>query len=102
LEQQNQNTQVADSTSRVGSASTVRDDNRNPSTTKRGPGRRHKQGATKDTPIKSKGAPRGFVLHTNAAKRQRRDDIKARGGIRAYKRMLYTERDMLAKDGEAA
>ena len=60
--------------------------NKNPSTTKSGPGRFHQAGHKKASPIKSKGAPRGFVLHTNPEKRNRRDRIQALGGIRQFKK----------------
>jgi hypothetical protein len=56
------------------------------SATKSGPGRYHSAGCQKASPVKSAGAPRGFVLHTNAEKRNRRDRIKALGGIRQFKR----------------
>lgn len=57
-----------------------------PSTTKRGPGREHHSGHKKASPIKSKGAGIGFVQHTaSAAKRERRRVIAAIG-IRQYKR----------------
>jgi len=54
-------------------------DNTNPSTTKRGPGRFHKDGHKKNSPVASKGAPRGFVVHTNPEKNTRRMDKKIFG-----------------------
>jgi hypothetical protein len=68
--------------------------NENPSATKRGPGRYHSAGHSKATPTKSKGAPRGFVLHTaSPAKQQRRADVKAHGRRQAN-RMLRAMRVM--------
>jgi hypothetical protein len=64
-----------------------------PSATKRGPGRYHARGATKDSPIKSKGAPRGFVQHTNPEKAERRALI-AIHGRRKFLRMLKEHRAM--------
>lgn len=52
---------------------------RNPQSTKAGPGRRHVSGHQKSSPVPSKGAPLGFVQHTNAAKKNRRDSIAAIG-----------------------
>ena len=47
-----------------------------PTTTKSGPGRFHKSGHQKATPVKSHGAPAGFVIHkASNAKRNRRTVI---------------------------
>lgn len=67
--------------------------NKNPSTTKSGPGRFHLAGHKKSSPIASKGAPLGFVLHTNPAKKERRDLI-AIHGRRQFLRMLKEHRAM--------
>jgi hypothetical protein len=47
--------------------------NKNPSTTKAGPGRKHVAGHKKATPRKQKGAGVGFVQHTNGAKNATRN-----------------------------
>ena len=55
--------------------------------TKAGPGRRHVDGQPHGTGSKaSTGAPLGFVLHTNTAKRARRD-LVAKFGIRQVKKL---------------
>lgn len=66
----------------------VRDTNtsRQPSSTKRGPGRYHLDGCKKPSPAKSYGAGPDFVVHKNPAKNERRALIKACGGIRQFKR----------------
>jgi hypothetical protein len=58
---------------------------RNPSATKAGPGRRHKQGHQKASPIKSRGAPVGFVQHTNKPKNTRRAEFARMGRRQALK-----------------
>lgn len=59
------------------------------SATKSGPGRYHRQGEPKASPIKAKGAPRGFVLHqASQAKRNRKALIAMAGGIRGFKRQM--------------
>lgn len=45
---------------------------RNPSATKRGPGRRHKQGHKKASPFQQRGAGVGFVQHINPARAAKR------------------------------
>jgi len=57
---------------------------RQPSTTKRGPGRKHVPGHQKATPTPSKGAPFGFVQHTNPAKNAVRK-AKAASSPRQYR-----------------
>ena len=72
-----------------------------PSATKSGPGRYHSAGATKASPIKSKGAPRGFVLHAaSEAKRDRRAIVRA-VGVRQHKKDIRANR-LAALAGEAA
>ena len=62
-------------------------------TTKSGPGRFHKSGHQKATPIKQHGASFDFVLHkASNARSNRRAVIEAVGGIRQYKRRQYAER----------
>jgi hypothetical protein len=56
-----------------------------PSATKRGPGRKHHAGHKKAPPIKAKGAGVGFVQHTNEAANTRRK-AKAEFGARQYRR----------------
>ncbi len=68
--------------------------NRNPSATKSGPGRYHKSGHEKASPIKSKGAPRGFVLHSSTRTKLRGMNNKVR---KAIKRQM-TNRTALPKD----
>ncbi len=58
---------------------------RNPSTTKAGPGRRHVSGHKRATPVASKGAPMGFVQHTNPAKNALRKAKASFGGNRQYR-----------------
>ena len=59
-----------------------------PSTTKSGPGRFHKAGHQKATPIKSHGATAGFVIHAaSPAKRERRALVKALGRRQALKQI---------------
>jgi hypothetical protein len=58
---------------------------RRPSATKAGPGRHHKQGHQKDSPRPDKGAPRGFVQHTNERANARRA-VKAEVGARQYRK----------------
>ena len=71
-----------------------------PATTKSGPGRFHKSGHQKATPVKSHGAPAGFVIHkASNAKRNRRTVIEAVGGVRQYKRMVYAERGLVYTAG---
>ncbi len=60
-------------------------DNRNPSTTKRGPGRIHLNGHKRATPVKAKGAPIGFVQHTNPAKNALRKAKASFGSNRQYR-----------------
>lgn len=63
--------------------------NLNPHPTKKGPGRKHGHEVAHGTaPTPRRGAPAGFVLHTNPAKRQRREAIAAAGGIRQFKKQL--------------
>lgn len=62
-------------------------ENCNPSTTKSGPGRFHKEGHKKNSPIASKGAPRDFVMRTaDAARKLRRTNIKLAGSFRQFRR----------------
>lgn len=62
---------------------------RMPHPTKRGPGRRHKQGQPHGSkPIEAKGAPAGFVRHTNPEKNKRRKTIKMVGGIRQFNKAV--------------
>ena len=58
---------------------------RQPTTTKTGPGRRHSAGHKKASPIKSKGAPLGFVQHTNPQRAEERAAVKAMGRRQAIK-----------------
>lgn len=73
-------------------------DNRNPSTTKRGPGRIHLQGHKRATPVAAKGAPRGFVQHTNPAKNARRK-AKAASSPRQYRNAIKAARRMASDAG---
>ena len=57
---------------------------RHPQSTKSGPGRRHVPGHQKASPVAQKGAPMGFVQHTNPAKNARRA-AKAVLGARQYR-----------------
>jgi hypothetical protein len=66
---------------------------KNASATKAGPGRYHEDGATRNSPGKSKGAPKGFVQHTNPEKAQRRALI-AIHGRRKFLQMLKEHRAM--------
>jgi hypothetical protein len=59
--------------------------------TKRGPGRVHEQGLEKDKRIKAR-PPMGFVVHTNAARAERRAKVKDYGGIRRFKRLTQLHR----------
>ena len=53
---------------------------RNPHSTKRGPGRRHKDGQPHGTaPQQPKGAPEGFVQHTNPKRNAERKLVKSVG-----------------------
>ncbi len=74
-----------------------RSENASPSTTKCGPGRFHKAGHKKNSPIASKGAPRGFVVHTNPEKNARRRDKKIFGArqLRKQDALFRQEREML-------
>lgn len=68
--------------------------NRQPSSTKSGPGRFHKDGVKKLRKPKHGGAPFGFVQHTtDKARRDRRDTIK-KLGIRQFKRMTQNSRPL--------
>ena len=71
---------------------------RQPSTTKRGPGRRHVSGHKRATPIAAKGAPAGFVQHTNPAKNARRK-AKAASGARQYLKAVKAARRMAVESG---
>lgn len=75
-------------------SSNPKSENTTPSTTKRGPGRFHKDGHKKNSPIASKGAPRGFVAHTNPEKNARRKDKKIFGArqLRKQDRVFREER----------
>jgi hypothetical protein len=73
---------------------------RNPSTTKAGPGRRHVSGHKRATPVASKGAPMGFVQHTNPAKNARRA-AKAASSPRQYRKAVKAAR-RIATAAEAA
>ena len=75
-------------------------DNRNPSTTKRGPGRVHADGHKRATPVPSKGAPMGFVQHTNPAKNAVRK-AKAASSPRQYRKAVKAAR-RIATAAEAA
>lgn len=69
---------------------------RSPTTTKRGPGRRHTDGHQKATPIKQRGAPAGFVQHVaDPAKKLRRANVKALGRRQALKRAKAERREAL-------
>ena len=72
----------------------------NSTSTKRGPGRRHRDGHKRATPIASKGAPFGFVLHTNPAKNAVRK-AKAASGARQYRKAVKAAR-RIANRAEAA
>ena len=52
---------------------------------KSGPGRRHKDGTKTASPVQPKGAPFGFVQHTNPARRDRRELVANVGRRRALK-----------------
>lgn len=52
---------------------------REPSATKRGPGRYHQQGHEKASPVKKRGTPWGFVQHTDEANNARRKRKAAMG-----------------------
>lgn len=65
---------------------------RNPTATKSGPGRKHQQGAKRASPIKSKGAPFGFVQHTNPERAKRRATIKLMGRRQAIKAAKQAKR----------
>lgn len=71
--------------------------NLQPSTTKRGPGRIHTPGHKKATPVPSKGAPLGFVQHTNPRKNAVRK-AKALAGARQY-RMARKAAARIAAEG---
>lgn len=60
-----------------------------PTTTKSGPGRFHKSGHQKAaTPVKSHGAPAGFVIHAaSPEKRERRALVKVHGRRQALKQI---------------
>lgn len=74
---------------------------RNRTSTKAGPGRLHKAGHKKAKPVASKGAPAGFVQHTNPERNARRRAIRAMGGIRQWKLAANAHRDGLANMVEA-
>lgn len=74
----------------------------NPTSTKRGPGRKHCAGHQKDSPIVPKGAPRGFVQRENPERSgPRRAYIKAYG-IRQWKRSEAARRNFRAWQREMA
>jgi hypothetical protein len=73
---------------------------RQPNTTKAGPGRRHVSGHKKASPVPSKGAPQGFVQHTNPRKNAVRA-AKAASSPRQY-RMARKAARRIAASGEAA
>ncbi len=73
---------------------------RNPSTTKRGPGRRHVSGHKRATPVAPKGAPSGFVQHTNPRKNAVRK-AKAASSPRQYRKAVKAAR-RIANAAEAA
>lgn len=83
---------------------------RNPSATKRGPGRKHRAGHKKASPIKSRGAPLGFEQrYASPAKRKHRANVKALGRRQEKRQrradLLATERVVAAierRGGEAA
>ncbi len=66
-----------------------------PSSTKRGPGRYHVNGHKKAASPKPHGMGAGadFVVHKNPAKNERRAAIKACGGIRQFKRARQALRE---------
>ncbi len=71
-------------------------DQRNPSATKAGPGRRHVSGHKRAKPVPSKGAGVGFVLHqADAAKKLRRANVKALGRRQAIKAAKRERRESL-------
>lgn len=57
---------------------------KNPSATKAGPGRFHKQGHEKDSPLKNKGAPPGFLHRLSDDSRKTRREHIASMGRRQY------------------
>lgn len=58
---------------------------KNHTSTKRGPGRKHVDGHQKASPIKSRGAPLGFVKHfASMEKQERRNTMRAVGGRRQF------------------
>ena len=61
--------------------------NKQPTSTKRGPGRFHQPGHKKASPVKTKGTPRGFVQHTNPKRHQRRALFIKTHGVRQWKRL---------------
>ena len=67
-----------------------------PSSTKRGPGRYHVNGHKKASAPKAHGMGDGpdFVVHTNTKKNERRAAIKACGGIRQFKLKRRALREM--------
>ena len=66
-----------------------------PSTTKSGPGRFHKSGHQKATPIKQHGAPAGFAVHAaSPAKRERRALVKANGRRQALRQIKHDRAEM--------
>ena len=72
--------------------------NRNPSTTKRGPGRKHVFGHQRATPVKSSGADLGFVVRTFPAQVSPRDALirehGRRQGIKLAKAQRRAQREM--------
>ena len=73
-----------------------RGDMREPSATKCGPGRRHKSGHQKASPIKQRGAPMGFVQHeAHPRKKLRRANVEALGRRQAIKATKRERREAL-------
>lgn len=60
---------------------------KNPNATKRGPGRYHSEGHQKASPIPQRGAPMGFVQHTNPEKNSKRK-LKRSLGARKLRIMV--------------
>jgi hypothetical protein len=74
-----------------------------PSTTKRGPGRKHHAGHKKASPIKAKGAGVGFVQHTVAIdKRVRRERVAKFGRRQTLKQVKELRRLSKQVRAEAA
>jgi hypothetical protein len=74
---------------------------KNASATKSGPGRYHDAGHEKSSPVKSKGASRGFALHTASGERKsRRELVKAHGRRQALKMLKFWRAESKAANDE--